>query len=272
MSYSFSPPFVMFSTAAVAVWILCTVVVTEGLQLPGECPDVPRSHPLFDSGTFNKSSEYTATKLCGISFVDESSSYMFKNYNYYTVNLKFLKKKNKLALPWLRIVNPSGWYLFIKLEMDNTKITANSTITKANKHGVSSGKLGCYPFIFEHLEYWRDGNFLIFWSCRNLGDVGHDEALLVVSNESISYEAVMKDLNVTLRRYLSGPILDRIDWGPGFENVTRYAVPQYDCSSQPTTPIMIIIVVLILGCVLFYSICKEHWPRRNNTVCPEIKS
>lgn len=187
--------------------------------MPGRCPFVPPTHSLNSAPRHQRiltgvpflrdSHLFTAINIIGavkviVRFGNETSAYL---------------DHNPKALRILRC-NITDY----ATEKDSFQLTSAIYSYKWNRDTLLFTQ--CHDLLTEDIRFWVDGNFTIVWSCVEMNENEHDEAVLMLIEEPLSQRVdkllldpiwiqdKLSRLNDTARKYLSEPLLDRIDWSP----------------------------------------------------------
>lgn len=205
---------VLLSLFCAAASVVC------GVKLPGSCPQVPATHK------FNTSSNFMKQELVlSVPFTDPNTTNLFKDIN--TRNAKSYAISYHPECIDLTVRNPHPYnrYWFTNV-IEYSKASESDSFNLKSRiyHEMEySHALSCHELSEVNVRSWFDGEFVIIWSCRENSNIDHEEAVILMVNiiyeqRSISYYEnlneyleMIKRLNKTMRKLLTGPLLNKIE-------------------------------------------------------------
>lgn len=263
------------------ITIICLAVYLQsvfGVVFTGACPKTPQTYQpvLIRESNKNKSGyKVNFDSLLGISFADQNPSNLFKDFDISTAHLMSLSFSLQLPNVFnlefggedVSIINT--WY------EDGESLSVESFLSyNSFKH-----KLDCFNDTSDTVKMWEDDYFMMIWSCKDAEPGFHDEALMAFEtnmperryNEMTNPERhlrLMKDFNVTARKYLSKQLLDFIDW----ERKAEQEYPYIPFKCPVTRTKLIPYVLLVVGVILVMACARnqfwEYFNCRRNKITP----
>lgn len=212
----------------------------HGIEFPGKCPTVPLTH--FKN---NENIELMIKPIVGIPFSIGHQSHFFKSFKimnppFYEGNVVLRKAINQEWFEYMfadaKTVSKTGNFNLYNLRgkiskyghtNKSLKMTSVFYLQVFESNKKIQPEKQCHETITEDVRLWEDTDFIIIWSCVEREDLTtHDEAVSMFSNlygrDGPDIDITLRQLNETARKYLSGLILEEIDWSPytGFTNLT----------------------------------------------------
>lgn len=206
----------MSPSLQVVMFLFCAVAV-HGVRLPGGCPLVPATDHSPINGTLHQE------LVLSVPFTDPTSTYLFKESSPKNVKSWQIKVVRVSQTLTLNLHKNKAAHSFIShcyngMSNQSDSIALKCSIRFKDKHSTSN----CHPVIDVNVRMWLDGQFLIIWSCKENLDRYHEEAVLLVAllnsphatyhGHGKEYWQMMKRLKETVRKYLTEPLLNKIQW------------------------------------------------------------
>lgn len=205
----------------VLLFLLCAAEVL-GVKLPGTCPQVPATHEFPRYRPFQE-------LILIVPFTDPNTTNLFKYIdarNKKEYGFKILTEMGRLFAEIIEI-DIKNTLLYDRYWLTNTveylnesdSFNIKSRISIENKNSI---RFNCHDIYEVNVRLWFDGEFAFIWSCRENSNLDHEEAVAVVAmhdNSSIlsnhrplkEYFKMIKRLNITMRRFIRGPLLNVIE-------------------------------------------------------------
>lgn len=236
--------------------LLITVI---GVKLPGPCPKVPETHlTLHEGNKFHKlilSVPFTKGRRSALFLEIDVNDLLLVNFKAHLMLYKFTIEYRQESLQ--SIGN-------ITFDKRNGQLRVKSRIYTS---GFSYPEVvGCHKPKTDFVKMWSDDQFTVLYSCEDISEVEHDEAVLFAKNVESSdsdllfdlqkddFYKMMEELNSTARTYLSNTFLNTIDWKPIYRppnyNYNPFECPAVEMDWKSALAIAFIFF-LCLACIGF---------------------
>lgn len=161
----------------------------------------------------------------------------------------------------------------VDIELKNNNLHGEVPIntTVYTEEEMIRSELKCLASANETLKLWFDGDFVILWSCVNNSIRSHEEAVLVMQkpqpvNNGDTLKEALKDFWNISTKYLSGELVDIIDWETRIENRTTFTGKndQFVCPISDRESILRLclllggyLIVIIIFATVFFGNCEK---------------
>lgn len=254
----------MWDMLLVTLMVICVgkhFVLT--LKLLGPCPAAPNTHlPEINVQLYPET-------ILGIGFSDENPSHVFKeitskNSHGFEILLQKMEQSYIVNIsytdynrPPISMLNCVG-----TVEKNNNSISLETEIFETVNESNDIVRKKCHKKIRENIRIWIEGDFIIIWSCINGSKSrDHDEAAIFLVNRpadnSTSFvdrfyltypdkvEEMIKRLKTAARKYLSLPLLEKIQW-PKKLPIRGLVYNPFVCPAELSEKVIISVLIVIL--------------------------
>lgn len=227
------------------VFCLLTVAVSisHGLVTHGGCPAAPATHMPHTRGSFDW--------VLGIPFSESTQSNLFVEVNPFNRGTLVI-----LLLSWFKVE--------LNIESDDGQCTRSAVGTATSKNDIKILKyrvsvvdkfnISSEETVFEEVRMWTEGQFLFIWSCVNLAENTHDEAVLLIWSSRPSNRSYpnLVNLREAAGKYLEEPIINAMMLTL-MTNESVGGIPFKYCSAEESTFYFIIITLLFVCIVMLFT-------------------
>lgn len=210
-------------------------VSVSSLKLPGLCPDVPATSVLDLGHNFT-----TGNVILGEPFSQDRFSHLFKEIHS-TVGDSFkveLFNDNNIKIKMDFQPNPTYYLKGDVILQEKTHYGVNTTIDRLDYNIADCSSVK----VQEPIRIWRDGSFLIIYSCFESG-ADHDEAVLFIEVSKQHPDFIQNQLKETAGKYLTPQFLEAINWKSN--NKGSIVKNPYDCRVDERLSVVIIALVTV---------------------------